>query len=124
MFFWLVLMTKITGQRQIGRLTLLDFIIAITIGSITAESLNNSSSNLMTVMLTIGTLTAVVVIFNYISLKNAKFRRIFQGEPVILIKNGELLEDTMRKEKINIDDLLMELRLKKYLIWLIQNLLF
>ncbi|MFW6389986.1 MAG: DUF421 domain-containing protein, partial [Halanaerobiales bacterium] len=107
MFFYLVLMTKITGQRQIGRLTLLDFIMSITIGSITAGSLNNPRTNLMTVMLTIGTLTAVDVLLNYISLKNAKIRRVFQGEPKILIKNGELLEDTMRKVRINIDDLLM-----------------
>lgn len=113
MFFYLVLMTKITGQRQIGRLTLLDFIMSITIGSITAGSLNNPRTNLMTVMLTIGTLTAVDVLLNYISLKNAKIRRVFQGEPKILIKNGELLEDTMRKVRINIDDLLMALRLKK-----------
>lgn len=113
MFFWLILMTKITGQRQIGRLTLLDFIISITIGSITAGSLNNSRSNLISVMLTIATLTAVDVLLNYISLKNAKIRRIFHGEPIILIKNGKLLEDTMRKAKMNVDDLLMELRLKK-----------
>jgi len=113
MFFWLVLMTKIMGQRQIGRLTLLDFIIGITIGSITAGSLNNSRSSLVSVLLTIGTLTGIDVFLTYISLKNAKFRRIFQGEPKILIKNGKLLEDTMRKAKINLDDLLMELRLKK-----------
>lgn len=112
-FFWLVLIGKITGQRQIGRLTFLDFVIAITIGSVAAGSLNNSRTNLINVMITIGTLTAVDVILNYVSLKNAKLRRIFQGEPKILIKNGKLLEDTMRKAKINIDDLLMELRLKK-----------
>lgn len=106
-------MTKITGQRQIGRLTLLDFIISITIGSIAAGTLNNSRTNLLIAMLTIATLTIIDLLLNYISLKYSKIRRIFQGEPIILIKNGELLEDTMRKAKINLDDLLMELRLKK-----------
>ncbi len=113
MFFWLLTMTKIMGQRQIGRLSLLDFIIGITIGSVAAGSMNNSRSSLISVLLTIGTLTGIDVILNYISLKNAKIRRVFQGEPLILIKNGELHEDTMRKAKINLDDLLMELRLKK-----------
>ncbi|MFW5982195.1 MAG: YetF domain-containing protein [Halanaerobiaceae bacterium] len=112
-FFWLIFMTKITGQRQIGRLTLLDFIISITIGSIAAGTLNNSRTNLLIAMLTIATLTIIDLLLNYISLKYSKIRRIFQGEPIILIKNGELLEDTMRKAKINLDDLLMELRLKK-----------
>jgi uncharacterized membrane protein YcaP (DUF421 family) len=113
MFFWLVLMTKITGQRKIGRLTILDFIISITIGSITAGSLNNSRTDLMSVMLTIATLITIDLFLNYISLNNSKIRRIFKDEPIVLIKNGKLLEDTMRKAKMNIDDLLMELRLKK-----------
>jgi len=106
-------MTKISGQRKIGRLTLLDFIISITIGSITAGFLNNPEVNLLNVMLTITTLIAIDILLNYLSLKNAKIRRIFQDEPIILIKNGKLLKNSMRKAKINIDDLLMELRLKK-----------
>lgn len=113
MFFWLVLVTKLMGQRQVGRLTILDFIIGITIGSITAGVLNSSQIDLVNALLTIGTLTVIDITLNYISLKNAKVRRIFQGEPIVLIKNGKLLEDTMRKSKINLDDLLMELRLKK-----------
>ncbi|MFP4015418.1 MAG: DUF421 domain-containing protein [Halanaerobiales bacterium] len=113
MFFWLVLVTKLMGQRQVGRLTILDFIIGITIGSITAGVLNSSQIDLVNSLLTIGTLTVIDITLNYISLKNAKVRRIFQGEPIVLIKNGKLLEDTMRKSKINLDDLLMELRLKK-----------
>lgn len=113
MFFWLIFMTKITGQRQIGRLTLLDFILGITIGSITAGALNNSQVSLPSVLLTIGALTALDFLFSYVSLKNSKFRRLLQGEPKILIKNGKLLEKTLRNTRINLDDLLMELRQKK-----------
>ncbi len=46
-------------------------------------------------------------------LKNPKFGRIIQGEPIVLIKNGKILEDTMRKVRINLDDLLMGLRRNK-----------
>lgn len=112
-FLWLFLMTKLMGQRQIGRLTLLDFIISITVGSTIAGALNNPMVSISSVLLTIGTFTVIDILINYISLKNSKLRRIFQDEPIILIKNGKILEDTMRKARMNIDDLLMELRLKK-----------
>lgn len=113
-FFWLFLMTKIMGQRQIGRLTLLDFIISIVIGSVAAGSLNSSRNSLTGVLIVIGTLTAIDVLIAYISLKNAKFRRIFQGEPLLLIKDGKIIKDSLTKGRINLDDLLMGLRRKNY----------
>ncbi|MEJ6949955.1 DUF421 domain-containing protein [Natronospora cellulosivora (SeqCode)] len=114
MFLFLMLMSKIMGQRQVGRLTLLDFIIGITIGSIAAGALNNSMVNLFSALISIATFILLYLIITYISLKNAKISRILQEEPIILIKNGKLCKKTMFKCKINLDDLLMELRIRKY----------
>lgn len=112
-FIWLFVMTKLMGQREIGRLTLFDFVIAITIGSVSAGSLGNSQTDLNGVLLTTGTLALLNIIIAVLALKSLSFRRIMQGEPLVLIQNGKLLEDTMRKARINVDDLLMGLRRNK-----------
>ncbi|ADL12497.1 YetF domain-containing protein [Acetohalobium arabaticum] len=112
-FTWLFVMTKLMGQREIGRLTLFDFVIAITIGSVSAGSLGNSQTDLNGVLLTTGTLALLNIIIAVLALKSLTFRRIVQGEPLVLIQNGKLLEDTMRKARINVDDLLMGLRRNK-----------
>lgn len=111
-YLWLLFITKLMGQREVGRLTLFDFVISITIGSISASPLSSSSQNLIPALISITVLGTLHITFAYIALKNAKFRRIVQEEPLVLIQNGTILEDTLRKARYNLDDLLSELRLK------------
>ncbi|MEW6624894.1 MAG: DUF421 domain-containing protein [Bacillota bacterium] len=112
MFWWLLLMTKLMGQRQIGRLNVFDFIVAFTIGGTAAGVLNNSRNGLIGALTTIATLAALDIIVAFLALKNAKFRRIVQDEPLVLIQNGRIIENMLRKARFNLDDLLLELRLK------------
>lgn len=112
-FFWLLFMAKLMGQRQVGRLTLFDFVISIIIGTVAAGSLTNSRTALITSLIGVTTLAVLDISLSYLILKNPKFGRIIQGEPIVLIKNGKILEDTMRKVRINLDDLLMGLRRNK-----------
>ena len=113
-FWWLLLVTKLMGQREIGRLTLFDFIIAITIGSVAAAPLANNTVTLIGSLITIAALGSVNILTSYFALKNPYFRRVVQDEPLVIIQNGQILEDTMRKARLNLDDLLTELRLKQY----------
>ncbi len=112
-YFWLLFVARMMGQRFIGRLTVFDFVIAISIGSVSAGALSNPQVSLTSILITIGTLALLDIFLAVISLKASKFRRIVQGEPIVLIKNGKLLENTLRKTRINLDDLLMGLRRNK-----------
>ena len=114
MFLWLLLITKLMGQRLIGRLTLIDFVISITIGSIAANPLANNNDNLIGPMITIATLGMLHIIIAHFGLLNPRFRRLIQEEPIILVKDGQILNNMLRKTRFNIDDLMFELRLKNY----------
>ncbi len=111
---WLLLVTRLMGQREIGRLTAFDFIIAITIGSVAAAPLASSTDDLLGPIISIAALGTIDIILAHIALKNAKLRRLVQDEPIVLVQNGQILEDTMRKSRFNLDDLLTELRLNNY----------
>lgn len=113
-FFWLLFITKLMGQREVGRLTLFDFVVAITIGSIVASPLSSSTSALNGALISITVIGLLDILIAYLALKNAKLRRIVQEEPIVLIKNGQILGDTLRKARFNLDELLMELRQKNF----------
>ena len=110
-FLWLLLITKLMGQREIGSLSMFDFVIAIVIGSVAAAPLASPSDDLLGPLISIGTLGALDIFIAFIALKNAKIRRIVQEEPLVIVQNGKILEDTMRSARFNLDDLLTELRL-------------
>jgi len=112
--FFLAILGKLTGQREIGRLTLFDFIISIMIGSTAAGALSSSTISLDGVMITVGALAGFQITLSILSLKFSRFRRVIEEEPIILVQNGQLLEQAMRKTRLKLDDLMSQLRLKGY----------
>ncbi|HBV98384.1 MAG: hypothetical protein JL50_20100 [Peptococcaceae bacterium BICA1-7] len=114
LYLYLLILTKIMGQREIGRLTLFDFIISIIIGSTVAGALNSSTNGLKGVFITVAALAGFQIILSIASLKFSRFRRVIEEEPIILVQNGKLLGEAMKKTRINLDDLMSLLRQKNY----------
>ena len=112
MFFWLLIVTKLMGQRELARMTLFDFISSITMGGLLSGPLFFPKVALKGALINITLLGLLNIGFSYISLKHSKVRRIVQDEPIILVQNGQILKKMMGKARFNLDDLLTQLRLK------------
>ncbi|MCF8011031.1 MAG: DUF421 domain-containing protein [Clostridiales bacterium] len=113
-YFYMLLLTKLMGQREIGQLRLFDFIIAVTVGSILGGVLSSSNNSLTGPFVTLTTLAATQIFLSYIALNFSRIRRVIAEEPIILIQNGQLLEQAMKKTKINLDTLMSQLRQKNF----------
>jgi len=112
-FFFLLLVTKILGQRSLSQLRLLDFIMALSIGNIIAHPLSDQHLGMKGSMITIGVLVILYLIMVFLSLKWLKFTKFVDPSPFPLIKNGEILYKGLTKARIPIDVLLTELRKKQ-----------
>lgn len=113
-FIWLFVISKLTGQREIGRLTLFDFVVAITIGSVAAGPLSRAESGLDGSLISVAVLGAFNIGIAFLALKNAKFRRVVQEEPILLMQDGRILHKMLGQTRVNLDGLLAELRLKGF----------
>ena len=111
LFFWLLVVTKLMGQRQLARMTLFDFISSITMGGLLSGPLFLPKVALKGALVNLTLLGFLNILLSFLSLKNAKLRRIVQDEPIILMQNGQILEKMMAKTRFNLDDLLTQLRL-------------
>lgn len=106
----LFLLAKVMGKKQISQLNLFDYIVGITIGSVAADislDLNKSFLDGVICMLVFGLTGALV---SYVTLKSIKLRRLFTGTPSIIIENGKIIEEGLKKVKFDINDLMEELR--------------
>ena len=106
----LFLLAKDMGKKQISQLNLFDYIVGITIGSVAADislDLNKSFLDGVICMLVFGLTGALV---SYVTLKSIKLRRFFTGTPSIIIENGKIIEEGLKKVKFDINDLMEELR--------------
>ena len=106
----LFLVTKMLGKKQVSQLSLFDYVIGISIGNFAAEMTINLESNEINGILAVVIFGVVAYIVSYLTMKSIHLRRFFMGTPTILIQNGKILEDNLRKVKFDINDMLEEVR--------------
>ncbi|MDD2400862.1 MAG: DUF421 domain-containing protein [Clostridia bacterium] len=109
-FFAILFITRLLGRQQISQLTFYEYINGITFGSIAAAlatDLDNRTMQHFIGLILFGLLTGA---FSFISLKSRSFRKVIEGEPVLIIQNGKILEKNLKRVSYNIDELNVLLR--------------
>lgn len=109
-YFTLIVFMRLMGKREIGQLSAIDFVVAIVIAELAAIPLGDLKIPLIHGILPIAILALAQIGLSLLCLKSNKFRRIIYGKPNVLIANGKIQENEMRKARYNIDDLLTQLR--------------
>ena len=109
----LFILTKFMGYRQISQLSMFDYINGITIGSIAAEmatSLENFTEPLIAMIV----YTIVVVLTSKINEKSLVLRRFITGNPIILLDNGQIYFDNLKRARLDLDEFLIRCRNSGY----------
>lgn len=110
----LFILTKIVGQREMSGLSIFDFMIAITIGSIAAEMATSLEDNFMQPLIAMVIYAVVTLLISYINIKSVKLRPIFSGRTLILYDNGTLFKENFKKAKIDLNEFLSQCRTNGY----------
>ena len=111
-YFLLLILTRFMGRKLLSQMTYFDFVTAITIGTIGATFITVEVQGFI-ILLSPVILSLLVILTGYITLKSVPARKILEGEPLVLIQNGKILENNLKNVRYNIDDLMMLLREKK-----------
>lgn len=107
---FLFIITRMLGKKQISQLTLFDYIIGISLGSIAANMASTTDvpySHAIAAMIVYG---AVSLTISIVTNKSIWARRFFSGRTFLLIDNGKILESNLNKVKYDINDLLAQAR--------------
>lgn len=100
------------GKRQIGELQVSDFIVTIMLSEIAAAPITTKNLPLLHAVVPIVLLLGIEVAISFLLIRCNRLKRLFYGSPAILISKGELKQDELRKNRIELDELLSELRQK------------
>jgi uncharacterized membrane protein YcaP (DUF421 family) len=111
-FFTLLIFTRVLGKQQISQLTFFDYILGITIGSVAASLTTDLDSRAWPHWVGLFMWTLLVWLIQWITTKSRKLSIYLDGEPTIVIMNGKIMEDAMKKLRYRIDDLVEQLRQK------------
>ncbi|MGM9521273.1 MAG: DUF421 domain-containing protein [Oscillospiraceae bacterium] len=109
-FVLLIVSLRIMGKRQLGELEPIELVVAVLISNLAAQPLQDVGIPLVYGIIPVLTLLACQLIMSGLSVKYTRVRRLICGKPSILIDNGKIVQSEMRKNRISLDELYVELR--------------
>lgn len=115
LYLVLVVVIRLMGKRQIGQMEASEFVVAMLIADLASIPMQNGDIPLLSGIVPILTVLGVELIFSVLCMRSVRLRRLLCGKPVILIENGRLLQDNLRKTRVTIDELTELLRQKDVL---------
>lgn len=108
----LFFMTKLLGKRQITQLSLFEYITGITIGNITASISLDLDSAWYLGLISISVWVLISLGIEFMQMKSKRARDFIDGTGTVLIKDGKVLEDNLKKERLTNEELMEQLRKK------------
>lgn len=113
-YFFIFVIYRIMGKREVGQLGIIDLIVSILIAELVVISIEDYNNNIFKSIIPIITLLILQVSLALLTLKKPKFRVFLDGNPSVIIKEGKVNYKEMIKQKYNLEDLLVQLREKGY----------
>lgn len=109
-FFALLVLVRLIGKQQVSQLTFFDYVVGITIGSIASTLSVQVNENTTATLAGMGVWAVLAILLAYLGVHNVWVRKVVEGEATVVIENGKILEENLRKIRIPLDELISELR--------------
>lgn len=110
MYLFIFLSLRVMGKREIAQLSVLDLVISIMIAETGVFVIEDIERPIIDGLVPMATLVLIQVLFAWIGLKSRRFRLWLDGKPSVIVSEGKLHRGEMRKQRYNLDDLLVQLR--------------
>ncbi|MBP3950508.1 DUF421 domain-containing protein [Bacillus suaedae] len=101
----LFILARTMSRKEISQMTFFNFVSAIAIGSIAANLAISSNLSIRNGVIALVVWAIFTLAMGYIDIKFKKVRKLTTGEPIILIKEGKVMEDALRSTRLDIDSL-------------------
>ena len=109
-FFFIFLVTRIAGRRELSALEPFDLILLVVLGDLVQQGITQSDESVTGTLIVICTITLLSVAVSWVSFRSGKVRLVTEGEPIILVQDGEIIERNLRRERLTHGDLEEEAR--------------
>jgi uncharacterized membrane protein YcaP (DUF421 family) len=110
LYFLLIAGLRLTGKRQIGELEPTELVLTMLLSDLAAVPMQDFGIPLLNGILPIATLLCLSLLLSYCSLRSVRFRTLVCGEPTVIIRDGRVMQQAMRRNRLTIDELMEELR--------------
>ena len=106
----ILIIIRIMGKKELGELNVFDIIVSFMISEIFSNAIAEPDTNIFLALLPIVIIFIVQICISYVGLKSKKIRDFIESKPTLIIDDGKILYEEMKKQRYNISDLLQQIR--------------
>lgn len=115
LYLVLIFSVRLMGKRQIGQMEASEFVVSMLIADLAAVPMQDSAIPLFSGIVPLLTVLGLELTLSFLVMKSVVFRRFLCGKPVILIDNGKILQENLRRTRVTVEELMGHLRQKDVL---------
>jgi uncharacterized membrane protein YcaP (DUF421 family) len=109
-FAFLLVLTRVIGRRELGSLEPFDLILLIVLGDSVQQGVTQDDYSLTGAFLVVGTFAILQVFVSWVSYRFPRTRSVIDGEPIIIIDDGQLIERNLKRERLSRGEIAEEAR--------------
>jgi uncharacterized membrane protein YcaP (DUF421 family) len=112
-FVFIAIVTRVIGRRELASLEPFDLILLIVMGDLIQQGVTQSDYSFTGLLLAVSTFTLLTAAVSYLVFRFRKLRPLFEGEPLVLVEDGRLIERNLRRERMTSAEVAAEARLQQ-----------
>src|SRR5690348_17814829 len=98
LYAFVVLLIRVMGRRELSSLSAIDLVLLIVLGDAIQQGLTQDDYSVTGAIIAVSTIAAIQVAVSYLSFRSRRARRILEGEPIVVIQDGKLIERNLKRE--------------------------
>jgi uncharacterized membrane protein YcaP (DUF421 family) len=109
-YVFILFLMRVVGRRELSSMEPSDLILLVVMGDLIQNGVTQSDYSVTGVVLATSTFGLLAVLTSYTVFRSRRAKRIIEGEPVILVQNGEAIDRNLKGERLTLDDVMEEAR--------------
>jgi uncharacterized membrane protein YcaP (DUF421 family) len=113
LYLFVIVVMRIVGRRELSSLTAVDLVLLIVMGDAIQQGLTQDDYSVTGAVIVISTFAVLQVFTSFLGYRSRRFRSVIEGQPIILIDDGALVDGNLKRQRLTPDDVAEEMRLQQ-----------
>jgi uncharacterized membrane protein YcaP (DUF421 family) len=113
LYAFLIFLMRVLGRRELSSLSAVDLVLLIVLGDAIQQGLTQDDYSVTGAVIAVSTIGAMQVLTSYLTFKSRRARNILEGEPIVIVQDGKVIERNMSRERMTAEEIAEAMRVQQ-----------
>jgi uncharacterized membrane protein YcaP (DUF421 family) len=104
-YVFLCLVTKAMGKRELAQMSSFELILLVTMGDLIQQAVTQEDRSITGGLIAVSTMTVIIMAVSWLTYRSRSLRSVVEGQPVIVVRDGRVLQEALRTERLAVEEL-------------------